>query len=382
MSSDFTLVYGTNFWSHHQAPLVTELAGILGNEHFKMVLFDEVAEERRKMGWGEHRDCPWLLGPPRNEDDKERIMQQCLEADVMVFGACPMEVLSARLAAGKLTFVASERILKKGFHWLRMINPRYAHGIRRFRALVNHPQAHALAVGYHAPEDLRTIGSFAGRIWKWGYFVDVNSTPPRMTPERPIKVLWVGRMLHWKRVDVLLRALAKLQHSPLFGECIIVGDGPEKKYLLRLARRLRLNPERIIFKPSVSFDAVRLMMQDADVYVLPSNRHEGWGAVAGEAMSEGCVLIANEEAGAAKDLIVEGETGFLFRDGDVSQLLSLLERVASDRPLRLKVRHQAWEQMNSLWHPRVAAERLVALCHGLLGNAKQPDFVTGPCRKG
>lgn len=346
-----------------------------------MALFEEVHDERRRMGWAEHGECPWVTGPPRTQQENNRIMQQCLDADVMVFGACPIAVLRARVATGKLTLVVNERMLKKGFHRLRMINPRYAHGIRQFLTLVNNPQIHALAVGYYAPDDLQTIGAFKERIWKWGYFVDVNTTPPPTATERPLKILWVGRMLRLKRVDVLLRALEKIQHAPFFGECVIVGDGPENKYLQHLAQRLRLNSQRIIFKPSVPFEEVRKMMRDVDVYVLPSNRKEGWGAVAGEAMSEGCVLIANEEAGAARDLIIEGETGFLFRDGDASQLASLLERVALDRPMRLRVRQQAWKQMSSLWHPRMAAERLVALSQGLLGKTEMPDFKDGPCCK-
>lgn len=374
------LVYGTNFWSHHQAPVATELAKLLGPEQFKMAIFEEVSHERSKMGWPEQGDLPWVMGPPRDAEEGKQLFQTCLDADVTVFGACPRELMKARIATGKLTLIASERILKKSFHNMRMFNPRYAIGIRQYRALVNQSHVHALAIGHYAPDDLRTIGAFADRIWKWGYFTEPTANLPEPPSERPLKLLWIGRMLNWKRVDILLKALAKLKDTGCIGECTIVGNGPERQHLLNLVRRLCLKPDLVRFLPFVPFHEVRRLMREVDVYVLTSNRHEGWGAVAGEAMVEGCVLVANEAAGAAKDLVQDGETGLLFCDGDVEQLAGQLKRLASDYQFRMQMRHQAWHQMQNIWHPRIAAERLVALCSGLL-NSKPPAFEEGPCSR-
>jgi glycosyltransferase involved in cell wall biosynthesis len=375
----FSMVYGTNIWTHHQVPVAKELAKKMGPERFRMALFEEVDAERQRMGWEDGGTCPWVIGPPRNNAEKRQILEQCLEADVMVFGACPSEVLQARVATGKLTLVAAERLLKKPYHRLRLFNPRYARGFRNYRARVNHSQVYALAIGHYAPDDLRTLHAFDGRILRWGYFVEVSPVPPAPVIDRPIKIVWVGRMLGWKKVDVLLRALAHIQDAPWFGECGIVGDGPERTRLLRLAHKLNLKEDRVHFQPSVPFEEVRRLMRDADIYVLSSNRQEGWGAVSGEAMSEGCVLVANAEAGSAKELVVDGETGFLYEDGNVQQLVSILERLARDYPLRMQVRQKAWEQMQRLWHPRVAADRLVKICEGLLKNVDRPLYEEGPC---
>jgi glycosyltransferase involved in cell wall biosynthesis len=378
VTPDFSLVYGTNIWTHHQVPVASELARIMGTERFRMALFEEVHAERRWMGWEDGGDCPWVSGPPHNETEKRQLLEECLQADVMVFGAGPSEVLQARIATGKLTLVSSERLLKDGFYRLRMLNPRYAKGFRGFCAMVNHPHVHSLAIGHYAAADLRTIGAFADRIWKWGYFVDVNPLPPAPTPDRPLKLLWVGRMLNWKKVDLLLQAVGRVQDAPWFGECLIVGDGPERNKLEKLGRKLQLKPDQVRFLPSVPFAEVRRLMKESDIYVLASNRKEGWGAVAGEAMSEGCVLVANRDAGAAQELIVDGETGFLYQDGNLAQLVALLEKLGTDHALRMRVRQQAWERMQTLWHPRVAAERLVTLCQGLL-NGEGKEFSDGPC---
>ena len=375
------LVLGTNIWSHHQVPISRELAGILGADRFRMALFEDVPEERRRLGWEEHGESPWVIGPPRDDREKARLLAACRDADVMIFGACPAEVLKARVAADRLTFVAAERLLKCPFHRLRLLNPRYARGLRGFRLLVDNPRVHALSIGHYASTDLRTIGAFADRIWKWGYFVDVCPDPPEPLPDRPLKVLWAGRMLDWKKVDVLLRAVARIQDAPWFGECLVVGDGPERSRLEGLCRRLRLPPGRVRFQPTVPFEEVRRLMRDADVYVLASDRQEGWGAVAGEAMSEGCLVVANEQAGAARDLVLHGATGFLYDNGDVEQLASLLERLAADYRLRMRLRREAWQRMNAHWSPRVAAERLVTLAQGLLGRGAMPKYSDGPCSR-
>ncbi|MBT8339052.1 MAG: glycosyltransferase family 4 protein, partial [Desulfatitalea sp.] len=251
-------------------------------------------------------------------------------------------------------------------------------GFRRYRKRVNHPHLHALAIGHYASKHIRL---FNDRIWRWGYFVEMNTQPPALVQDRPLRLLWVGRMLSWKRVDLLLRAVARLRSFDRFGGCTIVGDGPEKNRLKRLVERLGLGPDQIKFLPPVPFDEVRRLMRHSDVYVLPSDRREGWGAVAGEAFSEGCVLVANEQAGAARELIDHGYTGYLFKNGNVTQLASILDRLAGNFQERMEVRMNAWQRGNELWHPQVAAKRLVALYRGLLGVETLPEYLSGPCAR-
>lgn len=379
MPNALSFVYGTNIWSHYQASIANEFATKLGPDRFKMALFEELHEERRNLGWSEFKGLPWVIGPAQGSEDRERLYRECINADVMVFGQCPTEILKARTEAGKLTLLSAERLLKKPLHRLRMLNPRYASGFARYRALVNHPQVHALTIGHYAADDLRTLGAFGERIWRWGYFAEISQSPPGSKQQGPLKVLWVGRMLDWKRVDTLLRALALIQHRPVFGSCLIVGDGPEADRLKKLSERLRLDPSCVRFLAPITHSEVRNLMREADVYVLPSGRHEGWGVVANEAMSEGCVLVANEQAGAAQDLIADGETGFLFRDGDARQLAAIMERIAQDYDLRMNIRRKAYTLMLNVWSPRIAATRLIQLASSLVSGVPAPDYTDGPC---
>lgn len=70
-SPSFSLAYGTNIWTHHQAPICTELVRLLGEDHFKMCLFEPVHEERRQLGWAsDSPDHRWIAGPPSSSGDQ------------------------------------------------------------------------------------------------------------------------------------------------------------------------------------------------------------------------------------------------------------------------------------------------------------------------
>jgi glycosyltransferase involved in cell wall biosynthesis len=385
----FTLAYCTNFWSHHQAPVCTELARLLGEDRFKLCLFEPVDAERRQLGWaGDVPDYKWIAGPPSSTRDMERLIQIVCDADVAVIGHCPHEVRAARAATGKLTFINSERLMRDGFFhdpilrkWLfqlRMINPRFAKQIRRLRSVANRANVHYLAIGAHAVEDAKLIGSFDDRIWNWAYFISQPEASFRERSSPHVRILWAGRFIAWKRVDVILRAIAMLGHVAGNFKLELIGNGPTRNANERLAKRLGL-AGRVCFRDAMSHEAVRERMAEADLYIFPSNHLEGWGAVVGEAMCAGCVVVASKAAGASNILIEHGRTGFLFADGDIRELADILRQVIEDSILRRQIGRAAMAYMQELWHPRVGAGRLVGLCRGLLGLAPMPAYPYGPC---
>jgi glycosyltransferase involved in cell wall biosynthesis len=372
------LVLGTNIWSHYQGELAAELVRVIGTDNFRMALFEDTPPERRALGWLEHEQVPWIIGPPKNPEEARHLEDLCLSADVMIFGACDWRILEARNQATKLTLFQAERLLKEPHHKWRMLNPRYANGVQRFRERVKSPYVQALTVGHFAPDDLRTLGVLEGRMWRWGYFASV---PPLMQPHRPkgeLDILWAGRFLKWKRVDTLLKAIARIYQKPWFGNVRMIGVGDDLPRMQMMAQRLRLPKEKVQFLGAVSPPKVREWMNQSDAFVLSSNRGEGWGVVANEAMSEGCVMVANEEAGASKELIKHNKNGLLFHDGNASQLACHLEALGTDRMLLERLRTAAKSSMDRLWNPREAALRLTSLSESLLVG-KPSSYSEGPC---
>jgi len=121
-------------------------------------------------------------------------------------------------------------------------------------------------------------------------------------------VIFTGRLIRDKNVDVLLRALVPVREEVPDLRALVVGDGPERPALERLARDLGLAVTFAGFLPD--YDSVIAAMKASRVFVLPSTR-EGFGIAALEAMACGVpVVTADHPGNAAGDLVVEGVNGY------------------------------------------------------------------------
>ena len=393
-----SLLYSTTRLNHHQYPLAVELARRFGADRFRFAVVKPMGEERTALGWSEDADAPaWVLRVYEGGTGEAEYKQWLSSADCVVSGI--PDGLADRAGSGALTCYMSERwwkpALMQAHRWhpqallrrlfgrysgtLRLLSPRFALRtlslVRRSRI----PTFHLLAIGRYAADDLALLGAFPGRMWRWGYFTQVPADPPAVRTNNPVSILWAGRMLPLKRVDVLIRALKGLDESGIAFEATLVGDGPAREELVALATRLGLGG-CITFVPPVSAGDVVTMMRQSDIYVFPSSASEGWGAVVGEAMAHGCVVAACREAGASAVLIEHGESGFLFDEGDADELMHGLAAVIQDAALRRNVGYAAWRVMQSMWSPQVAAERLHAWVGAALAGTP-PDNPRGPCSR-
>ena len=132
------------------------------------------------------------------------------------------------------------------------------------------------------------------------------------------RLLFVGRLVERKGVQVLLEALARLRDRP--GVRVrVVGDGPMRGALERQAATLGV-ADRVRFDGSVSTEELVRRFRECDVFVLPAvvdakGDTEGLGVVLIEALSYGKPVIASA-AGGIVDIVRDGETGLLVPPGD------------------------------------------------------------------
>ncbi|KMQ49981.1 group 1 glycosyl transferase [Chitinispirillum alkaliphilum] len=144
------------------------------------------------------------------------------------------------------------------------------------------------------------------------------------------KLLFVGRLIKRKGVDVLLKSLELLPESY---QLTIVGVGPEEQNLKKLCSDKKLN-SRVNFLPNVSPDELPSVFNQSEIFILPSltdwkGEKEGLGMVLLEAQRMGLALIASKSGGMT-DIVIHNETGLLFEEGDFLGLAENIKRY-SDR---------------------------------------------------
>lgn len=136
-------------------------------------------------------------------------------------------------------------------------------------------------------------------------------------------VLYLGRLVALKQVDVLLHAWAKVQVDPRL-HLLIAGDGPDRARLEAFRDALEL--ERVHFVGAV--DGTPAYYRAASVYVLPS-RYEGQSVALLEAMSSGVAVVASDNAG-NRTLVEDGVNGLLVPVADVEALAAAIGRLLAD----------------------------------------------------
>ena len=148
----------------------------------------------------------------------------------------------------------------------------------------------------------------------------IRSVPP---DELESDVIFVGRLIPEKGVDLLLKVLVKVKEELPDVRAVIVGDGPERGRLERMARNLGLE-KNVLFTGFLPYERVIALMKASKVFVLPSRR-EGFGMVVLEAMACGLpVVTLNAPMNAARFLVENGKSGFVVNEGQISDALASL----------------------------------------------------------
>jgi len=362
-----TLVIYTNSVSPHQLPLARAIAEkITGRVYY--IYTNKRSEERKNLGWPEE-SSDWII---HQASEAERCRGLLTNADVLISGVRDIELFKTRWQNWRFTIYASERWFKPWQGILRLLKPSYFRMAYKFARLLGMREKMLyFPMGIHAARDMARLCGLmhgdlkclfkapkldfenkpGGAIWlkgqpwniqsaqkycldkmrMWGYFVEPSKYDALQVQEsaktkpREIRVLWVGRLLNLKRVDVIVRAVsahANLKRVDVSLPKItldIYGTGPEEKRLKKMAAKYG---DFIRFHPSVPISEVRRLMREHDVYVLASNGYEGWGAVVSEALEEGMTVIGTYEAGSRATMLPDE---CLFHAGDWRRLSALLQ---------------------------------------------------------
>ena len=134
------------------------------------------------------------------------------------------------------------------------------------------------------------------------------------------ELAFVGRLVSDKGCDLLIEALEQLRRRGLRPRLTIVGDGPQRARVNRLATALGLN-DQVSFAGAQTAEKVADLLRQHAIIVVPSLWDEPFGIVALEGAACGCVVLA-ADGGALPEVV--GPTGMTFRRGDSADLATKL----------------------------------------------------------
>ena len=170
---------------------------------------------------------------------------------------------------------------------------------------------------------------------------------------------FAGRLVGWKGMSVALKALTEPVLDGTNVKLLIIGDGPQKPELQRLAQTLGLTG-RVLFHDPVPHAALPALYGAVDAGVFPSIGDEAFGITIAEAMSCGKPVIASHIGGIPEVVGDEESCGLLVSPGDAVALAQTMRRLAEDTALRARLGSAARARIEQLYTWDMSAQRLLS----------------------
>jgi glycosyltransferase involved in cell wall biosynthesis len=174
----------------------------------------------------------------------------------------------------------------------------------------------------------------------------------------PLVTLYSGSLTHRKAVDVLISAFAQAAAKISEFRLLIVGDGDIRQRLQSHVAQLGLT-DRVQFVGFLHGDDLRAAYLSADVFVLPTRSHEGWGVVVQEALAAGLPVVATDRVGSAADLIDE-TTGWIVPPDNPTAIADCFQKIATSPHILSAMREACRAKAIKFSAPSVA-ERMATI---------------------
>ncbi len=366
------IVFLSNYFNHHQKPLSDALFCLTGGQ-YRFIATEAMTQERIRMGWG-GEEASYVM---QYDETPDRCQQWIDQAEVVLFGSAPYGLIRERLRKKKLTFVYSERIYKQECpRWqlpLRRIKYYYKYG--RFSNL------YLLCASAYTASDYARTGTFVGKAYSWGYFPELKTygdIAAVIAGKQPGSILWVARYLDWKHPEMPVLLAKALREKGYKFQIEMIGAGEMEPQIREMIEEQGLQ-DWVHMLGAMKPEQVRAHMEKAQIFLMTSDRQEGWGAVLNEAMNSGCAVVADRAAGAVPMLVAHGKNGLVYDTQEM--LLRHVQSLLDDPALSAEYGKEAYRTMTGAWNGDVAAWRLLQLIGDLERQGTSARFREGPCAK-
>ena len=179
------------------------------------------------------------------------------------------------------------------------------------------------------------------------------------------KILFTGRLVYYKGIDVLIRAMNRTTDCELF----IAGDGVLRDELLKEVKKAGTE-ERIHFMGVLSDRDLKAAFSDCDIFVLPSvASSEAFGIVQMEAMVYGKPVINTDLPTGVPYVSPDGYSGITVPPGDEEKLAEAIENLVHDNELREQYGKNAYSLVREKYEMNIVNDKISNIYEELAGKA-------------
>lgn len=368
-------VFISNYLNHHQLPFCNAMYEILQGD-FAFIQTEPMEEERKRMGWQAQISCPYVKYFYEEPDLCRKWIADCA---VVLFGGTDDEsYIAERLQRKKPVIRYSERLYKQG-QW-KAISPRGLLKKYQDHTSYRRDNVYMLCSGAYVPSDFHIVRAYPGKLLRWGYFPETKQYDSEMllSGKKAGSILWAARFIDWKHPELPVETAKWLRDHGYDFHMDIIGGGELETMVKELVTAYQLE-KHVTLQGYRTPEEVRTFMEQADIYLVTSDRQEGWGAVVNEAMNSGCAVVANHMIGAVPFLIKPEQNGLVYRDGQKEQLFSAVAKLLEDRKLCHRLGTAAMQTIAGEWNAENAAVRLAQFC--LRQGFLQETDLQMPCKE-
>jgi len=329
---------------------------------------------------GKKYERPYLFNAWESEENQKKAKQIVDEADVVIAGGYAFPYIQDRLIAGKLTFQSGERWLKK-----IILSPRGYLSVYKTLFKYQNPNFYFLSNGAYGPNDCKRLHIFNDRVYKGAYMVPVeqydSQTVVLSRHNEKVEIMWCARFLGWKHPELVVQLSERLQKAGYdnFHITMLGANNPLQDKIKNRIKKSNLENVITIIE-GLPNSETRAMMRRSDIFLVTSDRQEGWGAVVNEAMAESCAIVACDEVGSVPFLIKHRNNGLIFKARNAKSLFENVKDLMDNVELRHTIAINAYETISTEWSSENYATRMAELSSSIL-SGNPIEYSDGPVSK-
>lgn len=183
------------------------------------------------------------------------------------------------------------------------------------------------------------------------YGIELVGKQRKTNLDRPLNIVWLARLMHHKGIHHIPLIDKILKENKVFVNWTIIGDGPEKKSLLKNVSSCN----NFSFFTPKNFEAVSDLLEQQDIYILPSLL-DGLPVAMIEAMSVGCVPVISEFNGGIKKIITS-DIGFVLPVNDNMSFVNTIIKIHLDRDLLEKLSDAARRKIHLEYDAQIQSRK-------------------------